>query len=292
MAEQQPTTTSHIDAVQVVGKIADSPEFARNREVGYSTQRAFARSALELAGMNHRTNIEDDYRPEASKLTAETALYAMVGSLPSLVYGLEGMQHHNQESKLPYQTFRSLKERAVQFNHATKTLIDRDPSIEFGKLSATIVGMYGLLNRDRWGNDQRGYYKEARQFKNQMEGRLRGMYQEVAAVAVINSMEGVDISVNPDVGAEDDLHGVDMWVTLDGVTFPVDIKASERTAHFARKKSDMPCSIITSGLPSPAYSDTFEVNPEAASAVADDLLDKLYAARTEFLATKLQTALA
>ncbi len=292
MAETHSNTAHRIDTSQVVSKIADSPEFARNHRLGYNTQRTFARTALELAGMNHRLGVEDTFQPDTRGLTHETALYAMMGSLPSLVYSLEGIRHHNEEAKLPYRTFRSLKERAVQFNHATKTLIDRDPSIEFGSLSATIVDMYGVLNRDRWRDNSDGYSKEARRFRDQIDGVLRGMYQEVATVEVIRGMENVDITVNPDVSAEDDLRGVDMWVTLDGVTFPVDIKASERTAHFARKKSDMPCSIITSGLPSPAYSDTFEVNPEAASAVADDLLDKLYAARTEFLATKLQTALA
>ena len=292
MSEAPSHTPHDIDAVQVFDTVANSREYLTNRQLGYSTKRAFARSALQLAGMERGQRYEDEYEPDTKNMTKEMALNAMVGTLPSFVYGLEGIRHHHEIAKHDYRTYRSLRARAARFNHAAKALIYQDPSISFGSLSSTITSLYGAMNRDRWDGNPDGYTKEARWFKGQIEGVLRGMYQEVAAARVIQAIENADVSVDSHVSAKDDLDGADLYVTLDGVTFPVDIKASERTARASREKSRRPCAVITSGLPSPTHGDTFAIDPAMASQAADAMLDKLYDARTEFLATQLEKALA
>ena len=288
MAEIAKQPPNRLNVYDVVGAIAETPEYTRNRRIGYSTQRAFARTALELSGMDRRTKYEDEYELDTKTATRESALNAMVGSLDSFVYGYEGMRHNNTIEQQSRRAFHSFKKRMARFNHATKALIDSDPTVEFGSVSATILDLYGVFNRERWHSDAAGYKQEASDFKKQIEGVLRGMYQEVAAVRIIEALRenGTDNSVNPHVSAEEDKNGADLLVTLDGVTFPVDIKASARSVQSSRERSKHPHAIMTTGIPAPRSGDSFEISPDAARAVADRMLSNLYAARTEFLAAK------
>lgn len=67
MREHQPSPT-HIDAGATLGAIVSSTEFQRNQEAGYPTQRALARTALELTGMDSRTGLEDSYEIDTNQL--------------------------------------------------------------------------------------------------------------------------------------------------------------------------------------------------------------------------------
>lgn len=74
MSETPSHTPHHIDAVQVFDTVANSREYLTNRQLGYSTKRAFARSALQLAGMEWNQRYEDEYEPDTKDMTKETAL--------------------------------------------------------------------------------------------------------------------------------------------------------------------------------------------------------------------------
>lgn len=292
----------NLSAAEIVTDIAGGSEFQRNREDGHSIERSLARAALERAGMNPLTTFEDDYDPAHLEATPEANLNRLVGTLPQFVYGLEGMRHTFRPEPPQSREFQAHKRRATKFNHAVKTLIDNDTTLHFANLVTTITDLYGVTNAARWGTDKVGWHKEQRWFQQQIEQRLRGMEQEVLAHQIIMAINEVNpavdkktgdyiprVTVNADVSVEDDARGADMFVTLDGVTFPIDIKASERTAQNARKKTKHPRAVITTGITHEELCGNFRISAKRARRAAPDMLSKLYAARDEFLAQQARS---
>ncbi len=301
MHEKQPNH-SDISAGSVVDAIASNPEFAKDR-ADYGMARAFSRQAFRLAGVEmpsspttHEQDLEENLDPNLHEITAENAIYVVAAELNSYVHGIEGIRHHHTEKNLGRNTYQSLKGRATRFNHALKTLIEQDNPPSFDTISKTITDIYDVLNANRWTGDEQGFGKEKKFFKGQLEGVLRGMEQEVIARQLVEYIGKSYAETDPDTGkqvprvevdsnvsVEDDLQGVDMYITLDGVTFPVDIKASERTADNARRKSRSPRHIITSGIPSHRIKGTFRASQEDMEYVSKHFMKKLRQARKEYL---------
>jgi hypothetical protein len=292
-----PSPVPHrLDATEIVTSLVSKPEYEHNVHEGYATSRALARSALELAGMNHNTAIEDAYEPNLTHPTPEIAQNALIGTLPAFVHGIEGIRHFHTNGQLSSKEYRSMKGRAARFNHSIKAMIEQDTSLNFRNITDTVATLYGVMNRERWGDDHNGYKGEIRWFNRQFDARLRGMQQEVLGHQIIEAINQVDpvidpetgkkyprVEVNTNVSVEDDLGGADMYVTLEGVTFPIDIKASERTAEQTRTKSLHPKSIITTGITCDELRGAFRVNSKRARKAAPAMLQKLYAAREEYL---------
>ncbi len=290
---------SEPDATAIISTIADAPEFQEARADGYNISRALARTALGFTGMEAAqlpSDLEDEYEPSTKETNQDNAWYAVAGTLGSFVHGLEGIRHHHETEQLDRSTYRSLKGRAARFNHALKSLIEQQPELSFAAITTMVTDLYGVLNRERWGDDRAGFDAEAAWFQKQLEIRLRGMQQEVVARQVIETINQLGppqasprVAVDSHVSVADDLKGKDLYVTLDGVTFPVDIKASERTAAACRKHSRSPQAIITSGIPSRALQGAFQADELSARRAAHGMLHKLTAARNEYLAQQPST---
>lgn len=289
--------STKFDMTELIMSIADSPEYRRNHTDGYPVSRALARAALERTGMHHGTHFEDRYTPQLYDASLETAREALIGVLPDYVYAIEAIRYSHTEHHLSDDIYRSMKQRATRFNHVVKAVIERDPTLEFADVSDMVTTLYGVMNRDRWGEDRKGYEREASWFRGQFEGILRGMQQEVVAhqvIEAINRLGPRDVSrpprviVNADVSVEDDLRGADIYVTLDGVTFPIDIKASERTVELIHRKHDHSAHVMTSGVRRYELAGMFRISDERALAEAPRMLEKLYAAREEYLVEQEQ----
>lgn len=302
MHETPQLNSDKLDAGEIIGSIAGSAEFKEARNDGYSIDRALARTALSFVGREDspsdhlEDNLEDDYEPLTEEADREKAVYAIAGTLGSFVHGLEGIRHHHEVDQLDRSTYSTLKGRAARFNHAVKSLVEQDSSLSFDEISSMVTDLYGVLNRERWGEDRQGFSEEAAWFKKQLEMRLRGMQHEVVAHQVIETINKTDpiidpqtgerrprVSVDPHVSIEDDLKGKDLYITLDDVTFPIDIKASERTAQGARKRSRSPKSIMTSGIPTYKLNGAFQADELNARRAAPSVLKQLYGARQEYL---------
>ncbi|MEO7905202.1 MAG: hypothetical protein ABIR91_05425 [Candidatus Saccharimonadales bacterium] len=300
MSETLNTTPSTpFDATEMISSVVSLPEYKRNLEEGNNAVRAFGRTGLELAGMRHsvRPEVEDTFEPDLKDANVDTIRYALIGELPSFIHGVEGIRAYYDTDQVDKRAFTSMKGRAARFNHTVKALIEQDKSLNFSAIETAVVTLYGVMNRDRWADNRAGYEREARWFTNQFDARLRGMQQEVLAHQIIETINDVDpiidpltkqkyprLEINTNVSVEDDLHGTDMYITLDGVTFPIDIKASERTVDNARRKSLHPASIITTGITSLDLKGAFRINTKHARRAAPGMLEKLYAARAEYVA--------
>ena len=289
---------ARLDAKEIVGSIQNTAEYQRNAE-DYPQRRALARTALELVGMDKDEYSEDNFEPELREMTREESLRALVGTLPGYTHGLEAMrlQYEDNTSLKPHE-YKSMKARAVRFNHSVKELISHDDGLLFQNVVAMVTDLHRRDNRSRWGNDRagsNGYDQEARWFKKKFEGALNGMRHEYLAYKIIQSIADMplaegqteadrpQISVNHHVSTAEDLRGADLIVTLDGVTFPIDIKASKRTADNVKAKSSHPEAIITTGVSNEEFKGTFQVSQDIINAQAAPMLEKLYNARQEFL---------
>ena len=292
MSEQSPTTTKHqLSAAELLSGIAATPEFGEAKKV-YPFARALARTAFIRAGMFAK--VKDERRYDAKKLatTPEARVDRMIGTLPQYVEGLEGMRQHFRDTPPQSDDFRAAKHHVIRFNHSLKALLEADENLDAENLVVVITDMYGIMNSDRWGNNKDGWHSEQAWFKQHIDQCVRGMQHEVIASQIITAIgeltdedgNPIDISVDTNVTIQDEVRGVDMLVTLDGVTFPIDIKASERTAQHARKKSRKPNSIISTGIHTRELGGAFRVSPDKARTLAPSLLEKLRTARNEHLA--------
>ena len=292
MFEQSPTTTKHqLSAAELLSGIAATPEFSEAQKA-YPFARALARTAFIRAGMFPK--VKDERRYDAKKLatTPEARVDRMIGTLPQYVEGLEGMRQHFRDTPPQSGEFHAAKHHVIRFNHSLKALLEADENLDAENLVMVITDMYGVMNSDRWGDDKDGWHSEQAWFKQHIDQCVRGMQHEVIASQIITAIgeltdedgNPIDISVDTNVTIQDEVRGVDMFVTLDGVTFPIDIKASERTAQHARKKSRKPNSIIATGIHTRELGGAFRVSPDKARTLAPSLLEKLRTARNEHLA--------
>lgn len=293
MTEKAPSQYQkrQLSAAEILNNIASTPEFGEAQKT-YPLARALARTAFIRAGMFPKVVDEKKYNVKKLATTPEARLDRMVGTLPQFVEGLEGMRSHFRDEPPQSAEFQAAKHRVIRFNHSLKALLEADENLDAENLVVVVTDMYGVMYSDRWGNDVEGWHAEQAWFKQHIDQSVRGMQHEVIASQIITAIgeltdedgKPIDISVNTDVSIQDEVRGVDMFVTLDGVTFPIDIKASERTAQHARKKSRKPNSIIATGVHTRELGGAFRVSPDKARTLAPSLLEKLRTARNEHLA--------
>ncbi|MEO5949399.1 MAG: hypothetical protein ABIP74_03275 [Candidatus Saccharimonas sp.] len=250
MIEAAPLTSethrSYLDVSSVLDGLAESKEFTESREQGLSVEHALTKSARSLA--HDMSSGEDEATPEQRKLAH---FYTIISQLPDFTHGLEAVRHHHQVEPLSKRVVEASKLHLVEFNRAIQDLLRDDPTIEFDELVEFLSTMHGVLNRTRWGDDHDEWHKEAAWFRGQAEKRIHGMQQEIFGEQIARAIPGVVIEQPTD--PRDDLRGIDRWVTMDGVRFPVDFKASYAAARHAREKSLDPEHIVYTGVEGPRF---------------------------------------
>jgi len=250
MIETAPLATEshphYLDVSSTIEGLAMSKEFTEFREQGLSVEHALTKSARSLA--HDMSSGEGADSPEQRTLTH---FYTIISKLPDFTHGLEAVRHHHQVEPLSKRIVEASKLHLVGFNHAIQDLLRDDPTIEFDELVEFLSTMHGVLNRNRWGDDHDEWHKEAAWFRGQAEKRIHGMQQEIFGDQIASAIPGVIIEQPTD--PHDDLRGIDRWVTMDGVRFPVDFKASYAAARHARKQSSDPELIVYTGVEGPRF---------------------------------------
>ena len=146
------------------------------------------------------------------------------------------------------------KKRLVEFNHAIKYLLDSDPTLTTTEVSGFLSDVYQEMHEDETN-------ERATEFRDSCEQVLRGMQHEIFAKNIIDSLTP-EFTANGEVSIEDDLRGVDIFVTYKGVRFPVDIKASTFHVREKRKNSLNPKHIIWSGIHARDVGDRFRLTTQ------------------------------
>ena len=315
------TSQPQLDPLATADRILESDEMRQEKEAGYSHKRAIARAALRLAGVQEFPEVavrgpegesypandgqemthsdEDLFDPRELDRTSDATMYAMVGSLQSFVKGYEGVRHARNSSRVDRDTFQADKARMIRFNHIVRHLAESDPALRMSDVQQTAVTLYQASNIDRFTPDSIDEFsQESAQFSREIGNVMNGMREELVAEQLINAAARQhesdpslpDISCNSEVSLEDDARGADLFVTLDGVTFPVDIKASPTAVDRARAKQSRrahsdstPEQILCTGVPRAALGDRFRLSNKNAGRYADAFINRLYAAREAYL---------
>lgn len=170
----------------------------------------------------------------------------IVSQLGEFTHGLEAIRHHHHVEPLSRRELEAAKLRTVKFNHAVQDMLMHDPTVEFDELVSFLSTMHGVLNRQRWADDQAGWTTEANWFHHQLEITIHGMQQEIFGEQIALSIPGVTVERPTD--PREDLRGIDRWITMDNVRFPVDFKASYATARHARSKAPHPEQVVYTGV--------------------------------------------
>ena len=250
MIETAPLATElhppYLDVSSTIDGLVTSKEFTKYRDEGMSVEPALTKSAHALE--HSLSTDEGSGNPEQRKLAH---LYGVIAELPEFTHGIEGLCHHHQVELLDKRTVEASKLRLVLFNHKIQELLRDDPTIEYDELVEFLSTMHGVLNSTRWGEDHDGWHQEASWFHGQIEKTIHGMLQEIYGDQIASAIPGVTVEQPTD--PRDDLRGIDRWVTMDGVRFPVDFKASYATARHAREKSSHPESIVYTGVEGPRF---------------------------------------
>jgi hypothetical protein len=132
---------------------------------------------------------------------------------------------------------KGLKEKyVIPFNHSLKELINVCPNVPIKAMATTlaqgysgIFGKYNSLNSDTPRHESE--LPRAGDVAQTFETIINGMRHEIAAETMLASI-GVDYSY--DVSVRDDATGTDLFVYINGVAEPIDIKGSklaETKAH-------------------------------------------------------------
>lgn len=244
-AEQEQTKRpSYLDASRTISTLVASASFQHLRGTGVSVESSLFKSAARQADQYERTGGDADSQKEADSLR-------VLSQLGEFTHGIEAIRHHHHREPLTKRQLEAAKLRKIAFNHTVQDMLMHDPTIEFDELTNFLSTMHGVLNRHRWDDDHEAWSTEAAWFRQEIVKTIHGMQQEIFGEQIASAIAGVQVERPSD--PREDLRGIDRWVTMDGVRFPVDFKASYATARHARSKSHTPEHVVYTGVEGPRF---------------------------------------
>lgn len=248
---EQHQRTPYLDASRTITELVASDTFRQLKGKGLSVESSLFAAASSRADRLSREGTDIGLQKEADSLL-------VLSQLGEFTHGLEAIRHHHHVQPLGRRELEAAKLRTVTFNHAIQDMLMHDPTIEFDELINFLSTMHGVLNRQRWGNDQAGWASEANWFHHQLEVTVHGMQQEIFGEQIALSIPGVTVERPTD--PREDLRGIDRWITMDNVRFPVDFKASYATARHARSKALHPEQVVYTGVEGPRFRKTLRLD--------------------------------
>lgn len=167
--------------------------------------------------------------------TRESAVYNLLSHLDSYAdaqYDLDVLRAEEAEGvHVPFEEKEPLLNEVVAFNHAAKELVNLDPRIGFDELNNFVVFMYTRQHshelKDMDENDRADYLGWLSQV---VSGTLEGVRHELAYEQIIGALQAQGEEIDyEETTPEQELKGVDLWVTYQGTRFKVDVKKSPRS---------------------------------------------------------------
>lgn len=256
-----------LDIPYYVTAIRTSEEYleARKEQAGQTETIKRAAGALalhETRGGEYRSR-EGDVFDVISKIDTFASSQAKLESLKS--------RNAPRQEKLPY-----LRD-VIEFNHAVKQMVNNNPSLKFDEVVAFVTKMYMLSNQQEIRNLKSQEEREAQLgwFKNTTSVTLNGMRHELGAEQILGTIDDLDYE---DISTEDELHGVDYFVTIGDKRCGIDIKAGQHRTAEARTSSRHPERIIWSQLSNQDFGNNFRIPTEVAQSKAAAMRAELEAA--------------
>lgn len=256
-----------IQTREVLEDINGSAEFKEGRERGEPLRRNFGRAALALALLETQ---------DSGHRTKEGDRLNVAGYVGQFIEAQDELDEAYSYGA-PADKIRDIKRRIIPFNHAVKDLIDNDPMAGFNEVNRFVLEVYATTSRGdlaAMSDDEKT--KKINTVRRQTLQVLSGMRHEIAAQQLFGHL-GYDVDAQ--VGAEDELRGVDMVLTDDtNTSYAVDIKANQRDALEARAKDRSNRRlIIWSTVPSSDFDGHFRLPADVVALRAPDIEHELAA---------------
>lgn len=238
--------------------ISGTPEYLRSRSVEQDKPGALRRAvALGSRALAESHTTENGYK------SPEACVYDLISTIDDFAQAerelasLDEIRAPRLE-RLPH--IRSV----IRFNHAAKALIDSDPSINFSELVTFTVRMYQGMHRD----DPELFDGEASHsrivwLQNAVSDRLHGMRSELAVEQILWAIDDDSLEYE-ETTIEDELNGIDLFITQRGTRYGIDIKASQAAVDKARLSSSHPDRIIWSQVSWEDFNGGFRISDDLA----------------------------
>lgn len=207
--------------------IARTDEFREERTKEYLPG-ANLRLAVRMGSLAlHEANLS-----EHGNETRESAVYNLLSHLDSYAdaqYDLDVLRSEEAEGiKIPFEEKEPYLKEVVAFNHAAKELVNLDPRITFNELHSFIMFLYTRQHSHELdGLDEDGRAEYLEWLSQAMKGTIEGMRHELAYEQIIGELQaqGEDLEYE-ETTPEEELRGVDYWLTYQGKRMKVDVKKS------------------------------------------------------------------
>lgn len=245
--------------------IAGTSEYLRSRSAEQDEPGALRRAvALGASALAESHTTENGYK------SPEACVYDLISTIDEFARAERqlaalGETDASRAERVPH--IRSI----IRFNHAAKALIDSDPSIGFNQLVTFTVRMHQAMHRDDpESGDEAIDHANKVWLHNAVSDRLHGMRNELAVEQILWALDDESLEYE-ETTIEDELHGVDLFITQNGRRYGIDIKASQAAVDKARLTSPHPGRIIWSQLSWEDFNGGFRISDELARKKAPGL---------------------
>lgn len=222
------------------------------------TLRAIGTSALALAQEGTK---ENGYR------THEADVYFVISKIDSFATSQAKLDKLRDKGARRSEKIPFLRE-VIEFNHAVKDMVNNDPSLRFSDVIGFITNMYIRAHANFKDSSQEDRRSRIEWFYNSCRSSLNGMRHELGFERILGQIEDIEYR---ETNIDDELKGVDYYITKNGITFPIDIKASETSVRESQHTSLKPNNIVWSHCNSRDFDDSFHISPELAKQKANDV---------------------
>lgn len=250
----------------VLGKIAQSEEFIEDSQERIGFQDKIRRAASVIA---LRETFESGYR------SPNGDLFAVVSKIDDFARAQDEL---DECRKYNGTNFRNEKiaplKTIIDFNHAIKDMVDNNPALDFHEVTEFITNIYHQSHQKEFSTlTAEQQTEQISWFHNAVKSALNGMRHELGAEQIIGCLYDVEYK---ETSVEDELKGVDYFVTIDEKTFGIDIKASQKAAEKRKDKGfSNPKHAIWSQLTNDDFGDKFRVPTKVAESKAADMRQEL-----------------
>lgn len=238
--------------------IAGTQEYLKTRSAEQDAPGAIRRAvALGSRALAESHTTESGYK------SPEACVYDLISTIDDFAQAerqlaMLGETEASRAERLPH--IRSI----IRFNHAAKALIDSDPSIGFNQLVTFTVRMHEAMHRDEPGSgDDAIDHANTVWLQNAVSDRLHGMRSELAVEQILWAIDDDSLEYD-ETTIEDELHGIDLFITQNGRRYGIDIKASQAAVDKARLTSSHPARIIWSQVSWEDFNGGFRISDELA----------------------------
>lgn len=215
--------SSQLDPRMYFAQLRATPEFRDEHSASIPDRLRVAAEALCVLETS-----DSGYR------TLEGNRMALLATVEQFAIATERIVQLRRRSA-PTDALRTWKERIIPFNHAVRSIVDAESQLKPDELIGFISSFYFNSHQNSWqaaNMSQAEIMQKMWGFKQEVEGRLAGMCQEIWTEQMLYQL---GYECDTDVTVAEEARGIDGYFSLHGGNWiPYDTKANKNHVDKAR----------------------------------------------------------